>query len=171
MRRLQHAIATVTLFLLWLGVVAVQAEPQFVGSWVLDRSQSQLPKHEGRGRPDAQAQPPDVKLVVEQQGTQLKVTRSMTMGSRERSMTDTYVTDGTDQSHTGYRGDVVTRAAFDGDRLVVTETHVRKGEQGSRTMSRQSVWSLSPDGRVLTIETTMHGPRGDRTMKTVYVRG
>jgi hypothetical protein len=37
-------------------------------------------------------------------------------------------------------------------------------------MSRQSVWTLSPDGRVLTIDTTMHSPRGDRAMKTVYQR-
>jgi len=33
-----------------------------------------------------------------------------------------------------------------------------------------TVWTLSPDGRVLTIDTTMHGPRGDRAMKTVYQR-
>jgi hypothetical protein len=29
---------------------------------------------------------------------------------------------------------------------------------------------VSPDGRVLTIDTTWQGPRGDRTTKTVYVR-
>ena len=172
MRRLQRTIGTMTLLLLGVGVVAAQAEPQFAGSWVLDRSQSQFPTHEGRdqGRRDAQAQPPEVKLMVEQHGTMLKVTRTMTRGTRERSMTDTLVADGSDQAHQGYRGNVVTRAAFEGDRLVVTQTHVKKGEQGDRTMSRQSTWTLSPDGRVLTIDTTMHSPRGDRAMKTVYVR-
>jgi hypothetical protein len=45
------------------------------------------------------------------------------------------------------------------------------GKDGqARTMSRESVWTLSPDGRTLTIDTTMHGPRGDRTMKTVYLK-
>jgi hypothetical protein len=39
-----------------------------------------------------------------------------------------------------------------------------------RTFSRESVWTLSPDGRTLTIDTTMQSPRGDRTMKTVFVR-
>jgi len=65
---------------------------------------------------------------------------------------------------------VVTRSAFDGDRLVVTHTRTKKTDQGEQTMSRQSVWTLSPDGHVLTIETTMHSPRGDRAMKTVYQR-
>src|SRR5436309_1775393 len=54
MRRLQRTIGTMTLLLLGVGVVAAQAEPQFAGSWVLDRSQSQFPTHEGRdqGRRD-----------------------------------------------------------------------------------------------------------------------
>jgi len=38
MRRLQRTIGTMTLLLLGVGVVAAQAEPQFAGSWVLDRS-------------------------------------------------------------------------------------------------------------------------------------
>jgi len=177
MRRLQRTLGTMTVLLLGIGVVAAQAEPQFAGSWTLDRSQSQFPTHEGRahGAPDGQAQaqppqPPVVKLVVAQQGNTLKVTRTMTTGTREHSMTDTLVADGTDQSHQGYRGNVVTRAAFEGDRLVVTQTHTKKGDQGDRTMSRQSIWTLSPDGRILTIETTMHSPRGDHAMKTVYLR-
>src|SRR6266478_1800614 len=139
MRRLQRTIGTMAVLLLGIGVAAAQAEPQFSGSWVLDRSQSQFPQHEGRGQksPDAQVQPqqpPQVTLVV------------------------------------AYHGNVVTRSAFEGDRLVVTHTRTKKTEQGDQTMSRQSVWTLSPDGRVLTIDTTMHSPRGDRAMKTVYQR-
>jgi len=172
MRRLQRTIGTMTLLLLGVAVVAAQAEPKFAGSWVLDRSQSQFPTHEGRGHgaPSPQAQPAQVTLMVEQHGNTLKVTRTMTMGSRERSMTDTLVTDGSDQTHQGYRGNVVTRAAFEGDRLVVTRTHVKKDDQSDQTMSRQSIWTLSPDGRVLTIDTTFHSRRGDRAMKIVYQR-
>jgi hypothetical protein len=178
MRRLQRTIGMMALLLLGIGVAAAQAEPQFAGSWVLDRSQSQFPQHEARGQqpPDAQAQPPQpqqppqVSLVVEQQGNTLKVTRTFANGARQHSMTDTIVADGSDQIHQGYRGNVVTRSAFEGDRLVVTHTRTKKTDQGDQTMSRQSVWTLSPDGRVLTIDTTMHSPRGDRAMKTVYQR-
>src|SRR5438552_17271373 len=125
MRRLQRTIGMMALLLLGIGVAAAQAEPQFAGSWVLDRSQSQFPQHEGRGHrtPDAQVQPqqspqpPQVTLVVAQQGNTLKVTRTFAQGSRQRSMTDTIVADGSDQ---GYRGNVVTHSVFEGDRLVVT---------------------------------------------------
>jgi hypothetical protein len=175
MRRLQRTIGTMAVLLLGLGVAAAQAEPQFTGSWVLDPSQSQFPKHERQGQtaPDAQAQPqqpPQVTLTVAQQGNTLKVTRTFARGTRSHSMTDMIVADGSDQVQQGYRGNVVTRSTFDGDRLVVTHTRTKKTDQGEQTMSRQSVWTLSPDGRVLTIDTTMHSPRGDRAMKTVYQR-
>src|SRR5437870_11753077 len=178
MRRLQRTIGMMALLLLGSGGAAGQAAPQCAGSWVLDRSQSQFPQREGRGHrtPDAQVQPqqppqpPQVTLVVAQQGNTLKVTRTFAQGSRQRSMTDTIVADGSDQTQQGYRRNVVTRSVFDGDRLVVTHTRTKKTDQGDQTMSRQSVWTLSPDGRVLTIDTTMHGPRGERAMKTVYQR-
>jgi hypothetical protein len=175
MRGLQRTIGALAVLLLGIGVTAVQAEPQFTGSWVLDRSQSQFPTHERRAEkaPDAQAQPhqpPQVTLVVAQQGNTLKVTRTFAMGTRQHSITDTIVADGSDQIQQGYRGDVVTRSVFQGDRLIVTHTRTKKTDQGEQTMSRQSVWTLSPDGRVLTIDTTMHSPRGDRAMKTVYQR-
>jgi hypothetical protein len=163
------------LILLGIGVMAAQAEPQFAGSWVLDRSQSQFPAHEGRGQrpPDAQGQPEpaQVTLVVAQQGNTLKVTKTFAMGTRQHSMTDTIVADGSDQTHHGYHGNVVTRSTFEGDRLVVTQTRMKKTDQGDQTTSqRQSTWTLSPDGRILTIETTMHSSRGDHAMKTVYQR-
>ena len=182
MRRLQRTIGTMAVLLLGLGVTAAQAEPQFAGSWVLDRAQSQFPKHERQGQtqgqtaPDAQAQPqqpqqpPQVTLTVAQQGNTLKVTRTFARGNRSHSMTDLIVADGSDQVEQGYRGTVVTRSVFEGDRLVVTHTRTKKTDQGEQTMSRQSTWTLSPDGRVLTIDTTMHSPRGDRSMKTVYQR-
>jgi hypothetical protein len=172
MRRLQRTIGMMALLLLGIGVTAAQAEPQFAGSWVLDRSQSQFPKHEGRTQkaPDAQRQPPQVTLVVAQQGHTLKVTRTSVMGTHERSMTDVVVADGSDKIETGYRGTATVRSAFDGDRLVITHTRTKKTDQGDQTRTRQSVWTLSPDGRVLTIDTTMHSPRGDHAMKTVYQR-
>src|SRR6266481_6073448 len=110
MRRLQRTIGTMALLLLGIGVAAAQAEPQFGGSWVLDRSQSQFPSHEGRAQqaPDAQHQPPQVTLLVAQQGNTLKVTRTFAMGTRQHATTDTIVADGSDQIHQGYRGNAVT---------------------------------------------------------------
>ena len=169
MRRARLAIGTVAAILVAVGLVAAQAEPQFAGTWVLDPAQSQLPAHAHKYS-DAQAERPDIKLVVEQQGNVLKTTRTVARGSRERSLTETFVADGTDQTQAARHGTVVTRAVFDGDRLVVIGSYAMKGEHGDKTMSRQSVWSLSPNGTVLTIETTLQTPRGAHNIKTVYTR-
>jgi hypothetical protein len=174
MRRGYRTIGIVTALALVLGAGAVQAQPLLAGSWVLDRSQSQLPTWHGRGH-DTQAAPqgtpPEIKLLVEQQGNVLKATRAMARGNTERSTSVTYVTDGTDQAYQGHRGNSVTRAVFEGDRLVVTKTHTMQGQQGERTMSREALWTVSPDGKVLTIDTTFQSPRGTRTVKAVYRRG
>ena len=179
MRRAQRTIGSVVVLLLAVAVTAAQAQPQFSGTWVLDRAQSQLPSHgpqgrHGKGMADPQAPPPEIKLIVEQQGNTLKATRTVARGTRERSMSETFVVDGTEQTETTRRGGTaVTKATLGGDRLVVNKTRTMPArEQGkpARSFSRESVWTLSPDGRTLTIDTTMQSPRGDRTMKTVFTR-
>lgn len=182
MRRAQRTIGSFVVLLLAMAVTAAQAQPQFTGTWVLDRAQSQLPSHgshgrqgpHGKGMAERPGQPAEVKLIVEQQGNTLKATRTMAHGTRERSMSETFVTDGTEQTEPTRRGGTsVTKATLGGDRLVVNTTHTMPAkEQGQppRMFSRESVWTLSPDGRTLTIDTTMHSPRGDRTMKSVFTR-
>jgi hypothetical protein len=165
--------------LLALVVTTAQAQPQFTGTWVLDRAQSQLPNRGphgkgGAGTTDQQGPPPAVKLIVEQQGNTLKATRSFARGSHERAISETFVADGTERTEQSPRGgSSVTKATLGGDRLVVSKTHTRPAKdqgQPARTFTRESVWTLSQDGRTLTIDTTMHTPRGDRTMKTVFTK-
>ena len=176
MTRVPRTIGSIVVLLLALVVATAQAQPQFTGTWVLDRAQSQLPSHgpHGQGMPDRQGAPPEVKLIVEQQGNLLKATRTVASGPRERSMSETFTVDGSERTEQTPRGGTsVTKATLGGDRLVVNKTHTRPAkEQGqpARTFSRESVWTLSPDGRTLTIDTTMQSPRGERTMKTVFVR-
>ena len=179
MTRAQMTIASVGVLLLALVVTTAQAQPQFTGTWVLDRTQSQVPNRGPHGRgaagtADQQGPPPEVKLIVEQQGNTLKATRSFARGSHERAISETFVADGTERTERIPRGgSSVTKATLGGDRLVVSKTHTRPAkEQGqpARTFTRESVWTLSPDGRTLTIDTTMHTPRGDRTMKTVFTK-
>src|SRR5687767_15107724 len=176
MTRAQRTIGSLGALLLALVVGTAQAQPQFTGTWVLDRAQSQLPNRgaHGKGMADPQAPPPEVKLIVEQQGNTLKATRSVARGPQERAMSETFVADGSERTETTPRGGTaVTKATLGGDRLIVNKSHTRPAkEQGqpSRSFSRESVWTLSQDGRTLTIDTTMHTPRGERTMKAVYTK-
>ena len=176
MTRAQRTIGSLGALLVAFLVGTAQAQPQFTGTWVLDRAQSQLPNRgaHGKGTADPQAQPPEVKLIVEQQGNTLKATRSMARGPRERAMSETFVADGSERTETTPRGGTsVTKATLGGDRLVVNKTHTRPAKdagQPARSFSRESVWTLSRDGRTLTIDTTMHTPRGERTLKSVYTK-
>src|SRR2546430_11110802 len=151
MRRARLTIGTVAAILVAVGLVAAQAEPQFAGTWVLDPAQSQLPAHAYK-HSDAQAERPDIKLVVEQQGNVLKTTRTVARGSRERSLTETFVADGTDQTQAVRHGTAVTRAVFDGDRLAVAGTYAMKGEHGDKKEARQAGSAVSPNSTGLTNE-------------------
>jgi hypothetical protein len=178
MTRGQRTLGLVAAVLV-LAVTAAQAQPQFSGTWTLDPSQSQFPAREGRhgGKaPDAaqgQTQPPVVKLIVEQSGANIKVTRTMARDSRERSYSQTFVADGSERTEPGHRGQTtVTKATLGGDRLVTTSTTTMPGKDGgaAKTFTRESTWTVSPDGRTLTIDTVMHTGQGDKTMKTVYLK-
>jgi hypothetical protein len=162
-------------------VMAAHAQPQFAGTWTLDPAQSQFPARDGHHGPkgpgaqpgDAAKQPPVVKLIVEQNGVNMKVTRSMARDNRERSYSQTFVADGSEQTKQGRHGSTtVSKATLGGDRLVTSSATTRPGKDGgaARTFSRESTWTVSPDGRTLTIDTVMHSPRGDKTLKTVYVK-
>jgi len=181
MTRAKRTIGLMTAVLvLAVGALSAQAQPQFGGTWTLDPSQSQFPAHEGghaQKAPDgAQTpkQPPVMKLVVEQNGTNFKVTRSMARDNRERSYSQAFVADGTERTEQGHRGGTTkTKATLGGDRLVTNSTTTMPAKDGgeAKTFARESTWTVSPDGRTLTIDTVMHTPRGDRTMKTVYLKG
>lgn len=168
-------ILSLTLVLVVAAAAAAPAAVNLSGTWVLDRSQSQLPshgdKHGGATGDTADNQtPPEVKLIVQHQGDTLKLTRTMSRNGKERSFTETITTNGIEQTETRRLGTTVSKALWNGDQLVVTETSTVTTPKGERQTSRQSLWSVSPDGRTLSIDTTLNGPRGERTMKTVYVK-
>jgi len=173
--RVPFRTPAVVLAVLLAAASVAHAQANFAGTWVLDPSQSQLPRHhhhKGAAAPDAQGQPPARTLTVDQTGDVLKATRSVKRGNTERSFSVTYTLNGAEETTTGWRNStVVTRAAWDGPRLVVSANRtVPRRSGGEVQLSRESVWALSPDGRTLTIQTTLHGPRGDRSFTHVYQR-
>lgn len=157
-----------------VAAAAAPAAPNLAGTWVLDRDQSEFPQRDsadGKGRHGGQREGRghgEAKLTVAQDGNTLKVTRAMARNGKERTFTETYTIDGTEHTSKAHGGTVVTRALYDGDRLLVNTSQTMTTKEGERHLSRASVWTVSPDGQTLTIQTTMQGPRGERQMKTVY---
>jgi hypothetical protein len=150
---------------LTLLVPALYAQhPDFSGTWVLNKAKSDYQMGRGGGTPD-------ITMKVKQTGDTIKVNEefSSEMGSRDRAYT--LKTDGQEQQIQGFRGRPATATAqWDGSKLVIS-TMMSFERQGQKMeMASDDTWSLSQDGKVLTIDSTMESSFGTRTSKRVFDR-
>ncbi|MFN3477660.1 MAG: hypothetical protein ACK4Z6_08960, partial [Candidatus Methylomirabilales bacterium] len=136
------------------------------GTWILDRSKSEMPKMAGKG--GGAGFDFGVKMVIEQQGATLKVTRVFEAMGQERSHTLTYTTDGKETTSTGPRGSITSKASWEGDKLVIISAQKLKTRRGEVSMEKKEVWSPSSDGKTLTIDITSKTPKGEQTAKVVF---
>jgi hypothetical protein len=97
-------------------------------------------------------------MTVKQTATELTTER--TMG--ETTMSTVYKLDGTESINKTQRGESKSTAKFDGAKLVIKTS--QEGPNGA--METTATWSLSADGKELTIVTASQ--RGDRT--AVYTK-
>jgi len=59
-------------------------------------------------------------------------------------------------------------ASLTGDTFVITTTRPYGGMPGNVTLEMKEVWSLSPDGKTLTVTTTETSPATVKTFQSVY---
>lgn len=145
-------------------VARAQAKPDFSGSWTLDASKSDAPAGRaggggggrgggggGRGGGGA-AGPMDIKQ------TAADITIRM----------QTYKLDGSEVEVAGGRGGAAkAKAAWEGSKLVITTNRDMQGT----AITQKAVYSLSADGKELTVENTLTGlPQGGGTTKQVYTK-
>jgi hypothetical protein len=129
-----------------------QAKPDFSGKWA-PKVDANAPAG-GGGRGGGMAGPMTIKQ------TAAELTQERTMG--ENTMTTVLKLDGTESVNKSQRGESKSTAKFDGAKLVVKT--VSEGPNGPNETT--ATWSLSADGKELTIVTT--SARGDRT--AVYTK-
>ncbi|HEX9869571.1 MAG TPA: hypothetical protein VGC99_13440 [Candidatus Tectomicrobia bacterium] len=159
------------LSLISLAVVLVSAEGKvnFSGTWILDKSKSDVSQFIGVGEDTDKAQNASMTMVVEQQGASLRVTRILKTQGDERKELHTYKIDGNETTNTGFRGEtVVARAFWEGDKLVVVSTRTKRVLMKDISGESRGVWSLSPDGKTLTIAAQVNSPRGEQRVRAVY---
>jgi hypothetical protein len=136
-----------------VSVVVAQDKPNFVGTWKLPA--------------DVQAEPfTPPQMVVALDGNTMTVTGTSQTGEFKTI----YKMDGTEaKSPIQFNGDTidrVTKAAWDGNKLVMTVVASVNGQ----SFETKSVWSLGADGALL-IEMTrpdFQGGGGPITSKTTY---
>jgi hypothetical protein len=148
------ALLVVVLALAVTGLSYAQAKPNFAGSWAPKVDPNAAPPAGGGGGRGGGGGP----MTVKQTATEL--TQERTMG--ETTMSTVYKLDGTESVNKTQRGESKSTAKFDGAKLVIKT--VAEGPNGPTETT--ATWSLSGDGKELTIATT--SARGDRTQ--VYTK-
>jgi hypothetical protein len=158
-----------SLLLCTFALAAAQGNVNFSGTWILDKSQSDIRQLTGVRGGVGNGQDASLSMVIEQQGPTLKVTRTLRAEGEAKMETHTYKTDGTETTNTGFRGEsVVTKASWDGDKLLVSSTRTAKVLIKKVTVQSKGVWRLSLDGKTLTIDATLETPRGEQRVKGVF---
>ena len=161
-----------------LPLVAMVA-PNFSGSWVQDNAKSdRVPEPVwltrapsggrgggGRGGGPGGRGNSEAVMTVQQDANSLQVTGP-------QAATRKYALDGkpyTSATETGREKATVT-ANLQGDTLVIGTTRPYGGMPGNVTLHVKEVWSLSPDGKILTIATTHATPALEKNFKQVFNR-
>jgi hypothetical protein len=159
--------------LCWIALavvlVSAQGKVNFSGTWVMEKSQSDVPQFMGLTENPEKARNASMTMVLVQQGSDLRVTRIVKIRGEEQKEIHTYKTDGGETKNTGFRGEtVVARAFWEGDKLVVVSTRTWKVLLKDVSAESRGVWSLSPDGKTLTIAAQVNSPRGEQRIKAVF---
>jgi hypothetical protein len=159
------------LSLVALSVVLASAQEKvnFSGTWVLDKSQSDVSQLMGLSDDAEKVRNAGMTMVVDQHGSNLRVNRTLRTQSGERKEIHIYKIGGGQTTNTGARGEtVVGRAFWEGDKLVIVSTRTWRVLLKDVSTESRGVWSLSPDGKSLTITAEVRGPHGDHRGKVVF---
>jgi hypothetical protein len=153
-----------------LGSGSGQAQPSpagLSGTWERDKTRSDAVARRGQTAADA-----EITMVIEQRAPTVSIKRVLTMGSDRVVRQLTYTTDGKENKNLNARGsEVRSRSTWDGGRLVTKGSQTMDSPLGKVDAAVNETWTLSPDGRTLTIEATTTIPvAGELKRKEVFVR-
>jgi hypothetical protein len=130
-------------------------KPNYTGAWKINSAKSDFgPMPQG---------PDKFERTVDHKDPAMKMTTVQSMNGNERTTDVAYTINGQEQVVKTGMGEVKVTPAWKDNSLEVTS---KREIQGMEIKSLEK-WSLSADGKVLTVETTLNTPQGDFTMKFV----
>jgi hypothetical protein len=162
---LWYSLSLVLCNAVWSGT---SAPVNFSGTWQLDPAKSDV-RIAGAGAEGKNAKDISLTMIVDQQGTTLNVTRTLTVDGEKRQEVHAYKTDGSPTTHTGLRGEsVVAKASWEDDKLVLVTTRTMSVLVTEVKVESKGVWSLSSHGKTLTIDGALQTPRRKEQVKAVF---
>ena len=124
------------------------AAPNFAGTWEMNAAKSDFGQFPA---------PSKLTMTVEQSATSLKSVQAMSTQQGDVNTTIDLSLDGKETTGTGMMGATTKSVAkIDGGALVVDTKVSMQGAE----MTQASKWSLSPDGKQLTVAQSLNGPMG-----------
>jgi hypothetical protein len=162
--RVSASCALVAVLVLSLGAVGAAAvKADFTGTWVLD-----IGKSEGIWRGTEQT------LTVKQDGDRIEIELKVKTPQGERTAKDSYNVGGGEVEFTPPgavgKGKRTAKWAADGNAVEISELYDAQTPEGTDTMKGWRRWSLSPDGKLLSIEQSVQTPNGLSQTKRVFVK-
>ena len=145
----------IAITLLCLAAIAAAAKPNFTGDWKLNTSKSDFGPMPA---PSSMTQ----KIVHDDPNLQVHSRSSSDMGDLEFDAK--YTTDGKESTNTFLDNPSTTVVKWDGDAL----TFHMKGKFGDTEFTMKGKWTLSEDGKVLTMERHFSGSFGEGDQKLVF---
>jgi hypothetical protein len=132
-------LASTLTLLVCTSVASAQARPNFGGTWKLNPAKSDFD-----GRP-----PHSAVVTIEHKEPRITSTYRVDIGGREIEDTVTFTTDGGETKNRTFDAELTYKARWEG-LIMVREAKGRMSNGVSVT--RQDRWSLSKDGKVLTMK-------------------
>jgi len=143
------------LLTLAVGLIQAQAKPNLSGTWVLNVSKSDfgpMPAPDSETHKITHADP-DLKVNVAQKGQ---------MG--DLNYDAAYSTDGKESTNNVAGNEFKSTAKWDGDDLTIDT----KGSFNGTDFTAKDRWTLSADGKTLTVTRHINSAMGDMDMKMLF---
>jgi len=140
---------------LLVGVVTQAASQNLSGEWKLNFAKSNYGKFPAPSSMTRKIAHNDPKLILTttQKGPQGEVTSKLT-----------YTTDGKESVNQVAGGEAKGIAQWIGDKLMIESSREFQGV----TLKQKDIWTLSSDGKTLTIDTHVSIPNGEFDIKQVF---
>jgi len=155
------AIAMICLF----GAAFGSSKPDFSGTWVMDTNRSF-------------SNPPGLEqtLVVTHTGDQIKVDAKLKTQQGEQTINETYTLDGKESDYVppgaqaNAKGKRKAMWLPDGRGALIEDVVTADSANGPVTRKTTRKWTLSPDGKTLTVDYYFDDPRGSFEAKRVFAK-
>ena len=134
--------------------MAAQAKPNFAGDWKLNAAKSEFGQFPA---------PSSMTQKITHEDPSLKISVKMSTDNGDMNWEANYKTDGTETSNQFGPNEMKSKTTWDGDTLVINT----KGQFGDNEMTMQDKWTLSADGKTLTVVRHWSSSMGDMDQKMV----